>query len=220
MDRRAIRHAVERLMRSAKEVAPESGAEQRRGHADTHDRARSVLDYDRLACSLAGKFRWSGEDVEDLRQVAREALVVAAHRFDPRQGVRFATYAYRFVWGRLMHHIRDGVRLIRHPRSAHMGGRPYLQMVSLDALLAHEDSTLEFEATLGAVDPGFDAVENMLAVQQMLEVLTKEEKAALAAGTRRLTGRFPNLDRGESRGAVPQSRRHRRAIQRPGQKVA
>jgi hypothetical protein len=69
-----------------------------------------------------------------------------------------------------------------------VAGRPYLQMVSLDDLLGHDDTTLELEATLGAMDPGFDAVDNTLALQQMLEVLTKEEKAALAAGARRLTG--------------------------------
>jgi DNA-directed RNA polymerase sigma subunit (sigma70/sigma32) len=58
-------------------------------------RERLVLDNDRLACSLAWKFRWSGEDIEDLRQVAREALIVAAQRFDPSQGARFGTYASR-----------------------------------------------------------------------------------------------------------------------------
>jgi RNA polymerase sigma factor (sigma-70 family) len=195
-------------------------AEKPRGQADRYARDRFVLDYDRLACSLAGKFRWSGEDMEDLQQVAREALVVAAHRFDPRHGVRFGTYAYRFVWGRLMHHIRDEVRLIRHPRPAHMAGRPYLQMVSLDALPGSAGGQLELEEMLGAVDPGFDAVENTLTIQQMLEVRAKEPKAALATDARQLTGSSPNQNGSKSGGAVPTSRRQERAIQRPGQKVA
>ena len=187
---------------------------------DRRDLERLVLDNDALACSLAWKFCWSGEDLEDLRQVAREALVVAAHRFDPNQGVRFGTYASRFIWGRLMHHIRDEIRLIRHPRPAHRGGRQYLRMVSLEALFEREDRAVEFEARLGAVDPGFEAVETMLAVQQTLEAATKAKKAALAASLRRFAARFLKPDTTKLSGAVPISRRRGRAIQRLAKKVA
>jgi hypothetical protein len=84
-----------------------------------------------------------------------------------------------------MHHIRDEIRLIRHPRAADLGGCPYLRTVSVEALLEREERAVELEARLGVEDPGFDAVETTLAVQQMLEVLTEEERAALAAPARR-----------------------------------
>jgi hypothetical protein len=59
-------------------------------------------------------------------------------------------------------------------------------MVSLDELLGREDRGLELEASLGVVDAGFDAVETTLAVQQMLQAVTEEERASLAASARRL----------------------------------
>ena len=145
------------------------------------DRDRVVLDHDRLACAVAQKFRWCGEDIEDLQQVAREALIVAAHRFDPRHGVRFSTYAYSVIWGRLMRHVRDDLRLIRHPRPAYMAGRPYLQIVSLDALLDSEDR-LTLERTLGVLDGGFDAVECRVTLRQVLAMRSQAEQAALSAG--------------------------------------
>jgi hypothetical protein len=47
------------------------------------------------------------------------------------------------------------------------------------------------------VDPRFDAVETTLAVQQMLQVVPEEQRAALVARARRLAGRFPNPPRQE-----------------------
>ena len=220
MGRRTVSDRTDGRLRDADERAAEGGSKAPGRHADARDCERFVLDYDPLACSLARKFHWCGEDVEDLQQVAREALVIAAHRFDPGHGVRFCTYAYSVIWGRLMRHVRDHVRLIRHPRSVQLAGRPYLRMVSLDALLGSEDGTLELEATLGAVDPGFDAVEYRLILRQVLATLTQEEKAALAARTRRLCGSFPQQDRSESGGAVLVLRRSGRATQRAGQKIA
>jgi RNA polymerase sigma factor (sigma-70 family) len=176
-----------------------------RGAMSTHetssrDREQLVLDHDRLACALARKFNWCGDDAEDLQQVAREALVAAARRFDPAHGVRFSTYAYRVMWGRLMRHVRDSVRLIRHPRATHTMGGPYLLTLSLDALLGGEDSSLELEATLGALDPGFEAVEERLALRQTLAVLTREEKAALVVRARALAGRRAHRADGGSAG--------------------
>ena len=145
------------------------------------DRDGVVLDNDRLACALAQKFRWCGEDIEDLQQVAREALVVAAHRFDPRHGVRFGTYAYSVIWGRLMRHIRDDLRLIRHPRRAHMAGRPYLHVVSLDSLLDSEESRGTLGGALGVLDRGFDAVECRVTLRQVLAMRSQDEEAAVNA---------------------------------------
>jgi RNA polymerase sigma factor (sigma-70 family) len=146
------------------------------------DRDRVVLDHDRLACALAEKFRWCGENIDDLQQVAREALIVAAHRFDPARGVRFSTYAYSAIWGRLMRHIRDDLRLIRHPRTVHMAGGPYLQVVSLESMLDGEDSGFTLESTLGVLDGGFDAVECHVTLRQVLAMRSQEDKAALSAG--------------------------------------
>jgi DNA-directed RNA polymerase specialized sigma subunit len=104
--RRTLNDRADGRLRDADERAAEGGSDAPGRQAGAHDRERFVLDYESLACSLARKFHWCGEDVEDLQQVGGEALVVAAHRFDPGHGVRFRTCAYSPIWGRLMRHVR------------------------------------------------------------------------------------------------------------------
>ena len=183
-----------------------------------HDSERVVLQYDRLACALAQKFRWCGEDLDDLIQVAREALIGASRRFEPRRGVRFMTYAYSVIWGRLMRYVRDEVRLIRHPRQDYMRGRPYLRMISLETLLEDEPRTHRDEAAFAVVDPGFDAVDTRLTLHKALARLTETEKTTLATralqGTRRRGSRVAIV-----LGSTITTLR-RRAIRRSGQNVA
>jgi RNA polymerase sigma-B factor len=68
-----------------------------------------------LADTYARRFRGRGEDDEDLRQVARCALVEAAGRYDPDQGP-FASFAGPTVSGVLKRHFRDHGWMVRPPR--------------------------------------------------------------------------------------------------------
>ena len=53
---------------------------------------------------------------EDMTQVARIAVLGAIDRFDPDKGVRFKTFAYRTVSGKLMNYYRDNTWRITIPR--------------------------------------------------------------------------------------------------------
>ncbi len=53
---------------------------------------------------------------EDMLQVARIAVFDALRRFEPDKGIRFKTYAYRTVSGKLMNYYRDNVWQVSVPR--------------------------------------------------------------------------------------------------------
>lgn len=91
---------------------------------ETADAARRVPDEEQHALSLehlwladviARRFRGRGEDEDDLRQVARCALVEAARRYDPAQGP-FPAYAGPSISGVLKRHFRDHAWSVRPPR--------------------------------------------------------------------------------------------------------
>ena len=53
---------------------------------------------------------------EDLQQVARIAVVGALERFDPEKEIRFKTFAYRTVSGKIMNYYRDSTWRVVIPR--------------------------------------------------------------------------------------------------------
>lgn len=53
---------------------------------------------------------------EDLQQVARIAVVGALERFDPTKEIRFKTFAYRTVSGKIMNYYRDNTWRVVIPR--------------------------------------------------------------------------------------------------------
>lgn len=83
--------------------------------ADAVDRAALVIDHLWLADSIARRFHGRGEADEDLQQVARCALLEAAHRYDPEQGP-FIPYAGPTISGVLKRHFRDHGWVVRPPR--------------------------------------------------------------------------------------------------------
>ena len=74
-----------------------------------------VLHHLGLADAIARRFRGRGEEEDDLRQVARCALVEAAGRYDPDRGP-FAPFAGPTVSGVLKRHFRDHGWMVRPPR--------------------------------------------------------------------------------------------------------
>lgn len=60
-----------------------------------------------VAYALARRFARRGVDLQDLEQVACEALVKAVHRFDPSQDHDFLAYAVPTIRGELQRHFRD-----------------------------------------------------------------------------------------------------------------
>ncbi|MFZ5945313.1 MAG: sigma-70 family RNA polymerase sigma factor [Bacillota bacterium] len=53
---------------------------------------------------------------EDLLQVARIAVVGALDRFEPEKGIRFKTFAYKTVTGKILNYYRDNTWKVSIPR--------------------------------------------------------------------------------------------------------
>lgn len=97
--------------------------EQLRATGDPKLRDELVADHLWLARHGARRFAGRGEARDDLVQVASLALVNAVDRFDPEQGVRFATYAMPTIIGELRRHFRDrswSVRVARRLKDLHV----------------------------------------------------------------------------------------------------
>lgn len=70
-------------------------------------RARVIEAFLPLAYRMAGRYRRTAEDIEDLRQVASVALIGAVDRYDPRFGRGFYAFAIPTISGELKRHFRD-----------------------------------------------------------------------------------------------------------------
>lgn len=91
--------------------------------AETRDEARRhdlleevVLENRRVAQALAQRFAGRGVEVDDLTQVAYEALCKAAERFDPEFGRDFLSFAVPTIRGELQRYFRDSGWMIRPTR--------------------------------------------------------------------------------------------------------
>lgn len=74
-----------------------------------------VARYDPLIRRMASRYRRAGVESDDLYQVGREALLGAAHRFDPT-AASFERFVSRTVSGTFKKHLRDRGWSLRPPR--------------------------------------------------------------------------------------------------------
>lgn len=112
-----------------------------------------VAAYMDFALTLAQRLRRSLEPIEDLRQVALEALLVALDRFDPSRGVPFKGFAKPTIEGALKRHYRDTGWAMRVPRRVHELAGPIRRATDrLTMELARRPTQKEVADALG-VDP-------------------------------------------------------------------
>jgi RNA polymerase sigma-B factor len=100
------------------------------------DRDRDVLDelvehYRPYAEAYARRHYRNVEPLDDLTQVANEALIHALHRFEPDRGTPFLGFAQPTIVGSLRRHVRDAGWAIRVPRWVHELARPTRDAVEL-----------------------------------------------------------------------------------------
>lgn len=120
----------------------------KKGDEDARDRL--VRSYLPLAYSLAGRYRHTSEENEDLRQVASLALVKAVDRFDQTRGLAFSAFAVPTILGELKRHFRDHAWSVRVPRELQeRRGRVSVVIDRLTGDLGHAPTVSEISAALG-----------------------------------------------------------------------
>lgn len=143
----------------------------------TRDRIarRHMPDADAMARSMARKLQGLAE-LDDLKQEARLALLIAAGRIDP--GTDPLPYLRRCIAGALHHYVRDRVRLVRVPRRAHETGSHPLGHYSLNSA---PDGAQEPQDLLSTPEPEEAAPVDALAAElaAMVERLPAADAAAL-----------------------------------------
>ena len=85
-------------------------------HGDLEARERLIEQYLPLVRSLARRYSYRGELLEDLVQVGCIGLIKAIDRFDIDRGVELTTYATPNLIGEIKRHFRDKGWSVRVPR--------------------------------------------------------------------------------------------------------
>jgi RNA polymerase sigma-B factor len=90
----------------------------RRYHEEGDLQAREQLieQYMSLVRSLARRYSYRGEQLEDLVQIGAIGLIKAIDRFDLERGVELTTYATPNIIGEIKRHFRDKGWSVRVPR--------------------------------------------------------------------------------------------------------
>jgi RNA polymerase sigma-B factor len=104
---------------------------------DLEAREKLIEQYLPLVRSLARRYSYRGEQLEDLVQVGCIGLIKAIDRFDIERGVELTTYATPNIIGEIKRHFRDKGWSIRVPRG----------LQELNVRLSHlvEDLTVQLE---------------------------------------------------------------------------
>ncbi|HLM32521.1 MAG TPA: SigB/SigF/SigG family RNA polymerase sigma factor [Gaiellaceae bacterium] len=104
---------------------------------DVEARQRLIEQYLPLVRSLARRYSYRGEQLEDLVQVGCIGLIKAIDRFDIDRGVELTTYATPNIIGEIKRHFRDKGWSIRVPRG--------LQELNVKLSKLIEDLTVQLE---------------------------------------------------------------------------
>src|SRR5215468_871781 len=83
---------------------------------DLDARQELIGRYMPLVRSLARRYAYRGEPLDDLVQVGAVGLIKAVDRFDVERGVKLSTFAAPNIAGEIKRHFRDRGWSIRVPR--------------------------------------------------------------------------------------------------------
>jgi RNA polymerase sigma-B factor len=83
---------------------------------DLHAREKLIEQYMSLVRSLARRYAYRGEQLDDLVQIGAIGLIKAIDRFDVDRGVELTTYATPNIIGEIKRHFRDKGWAVRVPR--------------------------------------------------------------------------------------------------------
>jgi RNA polymerase sigma-B factor len=85
-------------------------------NGDLQAREKLIEQYMSLVRSLARRYSYRGEQLEDLVQIGAIGLIKAIDRFDIDRGVELTTYATPNIIGEIKRHFRDKGWSVRVPR--------------------------------------------------------------------------------------------------------
>jgi len=189
----------------------------RRYHVDGDLAAREQLieQYLSLVRSLARRYAYRGEQLEDLVQIGCIGLIKAIDRFDIERGVELTTYATPNIIGEIKRHFRDKGWSVRVPRglqelnvqlsrlveelTVQLGRSPTIPELARASGAEEEEvlealesgraySSLSLSAGIGADDEeGVDPMETIGSEEPRYEI--SEEWAVLEPGLRALDER-------------------------------
>jgi RNA polymerase sigma-B factor len=190
----------------------------RRYHEEGDLQAREQLieQYMSLVRSLARRYSYRGEQLEDLVQIGAIGLIKAIDRFDLDRGVELTTYATPNIIGEIKRHFRDKGWSVRVPRglqelnvqlsrlveqlTVQLGRSPTIPELAKAAGVEEEEvlealesgraySSLSLSSGSGGTDDGeeLDPLESIGTEEHQYDV--SEDRAVLAPGFRVLDER-------------------------------
>jgi RNA polymerase sigma-B factor len=188
----------------------------RRYHEEGDVAARQQLieQYMSLVRSLARRYSYRGEQLEDLVQIGAIGLIKAIDRFDLDRGVELTTYATPNIIGEIKRHFRDRGWSVRVPRglqelnvqlsrlveqlTVQLGRSPTITELAEAAGVTEEEvlealesgraySSLSLSGGGGGEDDELDPLESLGTEEHEYEV--SEDRAVLAPGFRALDQR-------------------------------
>jgi RNA polymerase sigma-B factor len=181
---------------------------------DLQAREELIEQYMSLVRSLARRYSYRGEQLEDLVQIGAIGLIKAIDRFDLERGVELTTYATPNIIGEIKRHFRDKGWSVRVPRglqelnvrlsrlierlTVELGRSPKILELAEAAGVTEEEvlealessraySSLSLSGGGGDDDDDLDPLESIGTEEHMYEV--SEDRAVLEPGWRVLDDR-------------------------------
>ena len=160
---------------------------------------------DKLALKIAHRCAATTDTpLADLEQLARQGLLKAIERFDPKTGNALSSFAVPYIRGEIQHYLRDQ-RLIRVPRTwqelRDRADRVAKRLTDAGRLATIDDaaaglglSSTEWEEIKNATSPHLAvAIEENVAIEDSVE--ESEESDQLTAALCEAIGQLPPLQR-------------------------
>ncbi|MDX6481844.1 MAG: polymerase sigma-B factor [Gaiellaceae bacterium] len=181
---------------------------------DLQAREKLIEQYMSLVRSLARRYSYRGEQLEDLVQIGAIGLIKAIDRFDVNRGVELTTYATPNIIGEIKRHFRDKGWAVRVPRglqelnvqlsklmeqlTVQLGRSPTIPELAKAAGVEEEQvleaiesgrayTSLSLSVGGGGDDDDLDPLESLGTEEHQYEV--SEDRAVLAPGFRALDER-------------------------------
>jgi RNA polymerase sigma-B factor len=181
---------------------------------DLQAREKLIEQYMSLVRSLARRYSYRGEQLEDLVQIGAIGLIKAIDRFDIDRGVELTTYATPNIIGEIKRHFRDKGWAVRVPRglqelnvqlsrlmeqlTVQLGRSPTIPELAKAAGVEEEQvlealesgrayTSLSLSVGGGGEDDDLDPLESLGTEEHQYEV--SEDRAVLAPGFRVLDPR-------------------------------